>query len=102
LGRDCQQLDGHGHRAHASTPFRQTPQGITPCEGVSQQELVSIGPGGVGILLAVAGIWSFRSAEIKRANLLNDLGMEIEFKQHQIAQVDAQRAGLDRAIQELG
>jgi hypothetical protein len=28
--------------------------------------------------------------------------MEIEFKQHQIAQVDAQRAGLDRAIQELG
>jgi hypothetical protein len=76
--------------------------GNPPWAGLLVCGSLSLAAGAIGILFIVGGIWSFRNAEIKRVNLLNDLSMEIEFKQQQIAQVDAQRAGLDRAIQELG
>lgn len=58
--------------------------------------------GGLGSLLAVLALTNFRNAESRRRNLLNEASENLEFKKQQLFQVQAQIAGLNQAIRDLG
>lgn len=64
--------------------------------------LFIIAIGGCGIILAGVGLWNFRTYEMKRQSFQNNVRLDIEFKQQQIVQIDAQCVALDKAIKELG